>query len=55
MHLFNLLQSGYSETRYKNEFKPDEESVKLLKDKVEMLIDKIEQVYLQFIKEKTAP
>ncbi len=55
VQLFNLLQSGYSETRYKNEFKPDEESVKLLKDKVEMLIDKIEQVYLQFIKEKTAP
>lgn len=54
VQLFNLLQTGYSETRYKSQFNPDEESVKLLKEKVDLLLGKIEQVYLQFIKDKTA-
>ena len=55
VQLFNLLQSGYSEARYKSQFNPDEQSVKRLKDKVELLIAKIEQIYQQFIKEKSAP
>lgn len=53
LQLFNLLQLGYSETRYKSDFEPDEGSVKLLKDRVALVIDKIEQVYQQFIKCKT--
>ncbi|MBS7565330.1 HEPN domain-containing protein [Mucilaginibacter sp. Bleaf8] len=55
VQLFNLLQRGYSEARYQPEFNLDEESVKLLKDKVQQLINKIEQVYHQFIKNKIVP
>ncbi|MBS7566833.1 HEPN domain-containing protein [Mucilaginibacter sp. Bleaf8] len=50
--LFNLLQTAYSEARYKSDFKPDDESVTLLKERVSLLLRKIAQVYLQFIKGK---
>lgn len=53
--LFTILQSGYAEARYDSEFKADEESVKLLKEKVDLLLGKIEQVYQQFLKDKATP
>lgn len=55
VQLFKMLQTGYSEARYKSQFKPDKESVKHLREMVDRLLERIEQVYLQFIKEKTAP
>ena len=51
--LFSLLLSAYSESRYKNEFNTEEQSAKLLKIKVDLLLVKIEQVHQQFIKDKT--
>jgi hypothetical protein len=53
--LFSLLLSAYSESRYKSEFNPDEQSAKLLKMKVDLLLVKIEQVHHQFIKDKSTP
>lgn len=54
VRLFTILQSGYAEARYKSEFKADEDSVKLLKEKMDLLLDKIEQISEQFINDKTA-
>ncbi len=54
VRLFTLLQSGYAEARYKSDFRADEESVKVLKEMVGFLLEKIEQVYQEFIKGKTA-
>lgn len=53
--LFTQLQSGYAEARYKSEFKADEESVKLLKQSVGLLLAKIEQIYGQFIRHRISP
>lgn len=52
--LFQLLQNGYSEARYKNEFKPDEKKVKQLKEKASQLLVTVEQVYQQFRNSKRA-
>ncbi len=52
---FNLLQAAYSEARYKSEFKPDQQSVMILKVRVNLLLDTIEQVYQQFIKKTITP
>lgn len=45
--LFGLLQSGYSEARYKNDFRAEEKEVKLLSLKVQLLVKKIEVTYLK--------
>lgn len=54
VRLFTLLQSGYAEARYKSDFKADGESVKVLKEMVDFLLVKIERVYQEFTKGKTA-
>ncbi|MCO5948019.1 HEPN domain-containing protein [Mucilaginibacter flavidus] len=47
--LFNLLQSAYSEARYKSDFWLDEQPAKLLLLKVQLLVKKIEVFYLKLI------
>ena len=47
--LFNLLQSAYSEARYKNDFWLEEGTAKLLSLKVQLLVKKIEVFYLKWI------
>jgi hypothetical protein len=47
--LFNLLQSGYSEARYKSDFGLEEAPAKLLSLKVQLLVKKIEDLYLKLI------
>ncbi len=47
--LFNLLQSAYSDARYKSDFSIEETPVKLLSLKVQLLVKKIEVFYLKWI------
>jgi HEPN domain-containing protein len=47
--MFNLLQTAYSEARYRGSFSADEESVKILVPKVELLLDTAKAVYDQFV------
>ncbi|MCO5950589.1 HEPN domain-containing protein [Mucilaginibacter flavidus] len=47
--LFNLLQSAYSEARYKGDFWLEETTAKLLSLKVQLLVKKIEVFYLKLI------
>jgi len=49
--MFNLLQTAYSEARYRGSFIADEESVKMLVPKVELLLDTAKAVYDKFIEE----
>lgn len=47
--LFHFLQSAYSESRYRGDYNPDWESVKLLYKRVGDLIDAAELIYLKSI------
>lgn len=50
VQLFNLLQKGYADARYKSDFVIDEQSARELLKMVEQLLKKIEAVYDQFIR-----
>lgn len=45
--LFNLLQKAYNDPRYKDDFKPDEDSVKLLSSLVSVLLERVKKIYVQ--------
>jgi HEPN domain-containing protein len=47
--IFTLLQSSYSQSRYKNEFDPEKESIQILIEQVTMLFGTAEVVYKQYI------
>lgn len=47
--MFNLLQTAYTEARYRGSFIADEESVKILVPKVELFSDTAKGVYDKFI------
>jgi HEPN domain-containing protein len=49
--IFNLLQTAYSEARYRGSFIADEESVKMLVPKVELFSDTAQAVYEKFVEE----
>jgi HEPN domain-containing protein len=46
--IYHLLQSAYTQSRYKNEFDPDKESIYELEQKVKLLFDIAERVYYQY-------
>jgi HEPN domain-containing protein len=46
--LFNILQSGYSDARYKNDFNVNEKDVKSLLLQIELLVGRIDFVYMKF-------
>ncbi|MDB5281996.1 MAG: hypothetical protein JWO06_1071 [Bacteroidota bacterium] len=47
--IFSLLQSSYSQSRYKNAFDPEKESIELLAKRVKLLFDMAEGVYNQYL------
>jgi HEPN domain-containing protein len=47
--LFSILQTGYSDARYKNDFSVDETVLPLLNEKVNRLLTITEQLYTQFV------
>ncbi|WP_419802157.1 HEPN domain-containing protein [Mucilaginibacter sp.] len=46
VQLFNLLQKAYNEPRYKDDFKPEEASVRLLFDLVSKLLERVNDIYM---------
>ena len=50
VQLFELLQTAYSAARYKDDFNPDQKSVKELSDKACLLYMTAEQIYNEIIK-----
>ena len=47
VRLFNLLQKAYNDSRYKDDFKPDEALVKLLFGLVSVLLERVRAIYEQ--------